>query len=279
MYRTADTAGLPLASITRTVSPRLLELNLAGALNGHVPITAIVSLIVVAAGYVYGYDTTLMALERSADEATSFVGDVAVNHQWSKSTECELGLRSVIRESVCGAVEYSSPLRSCGEIEIARWFADLPAYHSGFISCNQAYRSGTLFDLWCGQCPKCRFVFLVLAPFLEPERLVAIFGENLLDDPRQVEGFRDLFASGRKPYECVGEQRESLLAFLLLLEQPRWRGASVVVELRPELERSRQVVIADHDGDVPAIESAEATRERVVRFIAQLVARDRGPRA
>jgi len=50
---------------------------------------------------------------------------------------------------------------------------------------------------------------------------VAIFGENLLDDPRQVEGFRDLFASGRKPYECVGEQRESLLAFLLLLEQPR----------------------------------------------------------
>jgi len=37
-------------------------------------ITAILSLIVVAAGYVYGYDTTLMALERSADEATSFVG-------------------------------------------------------------------------------------------------------------------------------------------------------------------------------------------------------------
>ena len=74
------------------MSPRLLELNSAGALNGHVPITAIVSLIVVAAGYVYGYDTTLVALERSADEATSLVGGVAVNHQWSKSTECELGL-------------------------------------------------------------------------------------------------------------------------------------------------------------------------------------------
>ena len=73
MRRTADIAGLPLASITRTVSPRLLDLNSAGALNGHVPITAILSLIVVAAGYVYGYDTTLMALERSADEATSFV--------------------------------------------------------------------------------------------------------------------------------------------------------------------------------------------------------------
>ena len=154
MQRTADVAGLPLASVKRTISPRLLELNSAGALNGHVPITAIVSLIVVAAGYVYGYDTTLMALERSADEATSFVGDVAVNHQWSKSTECELGLRSVIRESVSRAIEYSSPLRSCGEIEIARWFADLPAYHAGFRSCNQAYRSGTRFDAWCGRVPE-----------------------------------------------------------------------------------------------------------------------------
>ncbi|MGO9962820.1 MAG: endonuclease domain-containing protein [Acidimicrobiales bacterium] len=275
MQRTAEVAGLPLASVKRTISPRLLELNAAGALNGHVPITAIVSLIVVAAGYVYGYDTTLMALERSADEATSFVGDVAVNHQWSKSTECELGLRSVIRESVSPDIEYSSPLRSCGEIEIARWFAHLPAYHLGFVSCNQAYRSGTLFDLWCGHCPKCRFVFLMLAPFLAPARLAAIFGENLLDNHQQVEGFRDLYAAGRKPYECVGEQRESLLAFLLLLEDPNWSETSVVSALRPELESSRRAVAADLDGDVPAIEPAEATRERVVRFVSQLLTRVR----
>lgn len=276
MQRTAEVAGLPLAVVRRTISPRLLELNSAGALNGHVPITAIVSLIVVAAGYVYGYDTTLMALERSADEATSFVGQVPVNHQWSKSSECELGLRSVIRESVSRSIEYCSPLRSCGEIEIARWFADLSEYHSGFVSCNQAYRAGTLFDLWCGHCAKCRFVFLMLAPFLEPGRLAGIFGVNLLEDPDQVEGFRDLFAAGRKPYECVGEQRESLLAFLLLLEDPRWRDAAVVVALRPELEASRHLVVADLDGDAPALESAEATRERVVRFVTQVLTRDRG---
>ena len=105
MQRTADVSGFKLASINRTLSPRLHELNAAGALNGHVPITAIVSLIVVAAGYVHGYDTTLVALERSADEATSLVDDVAVNHQWSKSTECELALRSALRESVSRSVE------------------------------------------------------------------------------------------------------------------------------------------------------------------------------
>jgi hypothetical protein len=116
----------------------------------------------------------------------------------------------------------------------------------------------------------------MLAPFLEPGRLAGIFGVNLLEDPDQVEGFRDLFAAGRKPYECVGEQRESLLAFLLLLEDPRWRDAAVVVALRPELEASRHLVVADLDGDAPALESAEATRERVVRFVTQVLTGDRG---
>jgi UDP-N-acetyl-alpha-D-muramoyl-L-alanyl-L-glutamate epimerase len=277
MERTAEVAGLPLASIRRTLSPRLLELNSAGALNGHVPITAIVSLIVVAAGYVYGYDTTLVALERSADEATSLAGGVAVNHQWSKSTECELALRSVVRESVSRSIEYASPLRSCGELEIARWFADLGAYHGGFRSCNRVFRSGTPFDGWCGACAKCRFVFLVLAPFLDPEHLVAIFGRNLLDDPEQVEGFRDLFVAGRKPYECVGEQRESLLAFVFLLELAQWRDTAVVVALRSELERHRPLVAADLDNGLPVLEGRGATREHVVRFISHLLERERSP--
>ena len=275
MQRTADVSGFKLASINRTLSPRLHELNAAGALNGHVPITAIVSLIVVAAGYVHGYDTTLVALERSADEATSLVDDVAVNHQWSKSTECELALRSVLRESVSRSIEYASPLRSCGELEIARWFAELEAYHGSFRSCNRVFRSGAAFDGWCLECPKCRFVFLVMAPFLEPDRLVAIFGHNLLDDPGQVEGFRDLYAAGRKPYECVGEQRESLLAFLLLLDRPAWQGAAVVAALRGELEASRSLVAADLEHGVPVLERPDATREHVVRFIEHVLSRER----
>jgi hypothetical protein len=120
-------------------------------------------------------------------------------------------------------------------------------------------------------------VFLVLAPFLEPDRLEAIFGRNLLDDPEQVEGFWDLCAAGRKPYECVGEQRESLLAFLLLLERPSWHDRAVVVALRPELEARRGLVSTDLEGGVPVIESASVTRERVVRLVTQALTRDRRP--
>ena len=55
---------------------------------------------------------------------------------------------------------------------------------------------------WCGDCPKCRFVFLALAPWMEPERLVRIFGRNLLDEPAQEEGFGELVGLGaHKPLE------------------------------------------------------------------------------
>ena len=37
--------------------------------------------------------------------------------------------------------------------------------------------------LWCGECPKCHFVFLIFAPFMAKDRLLSIFGKNLLDDP------------------------------------------------------------------------------------------------
>ncbi len=111
----------------------------------------------------------------------------------------------------------------------------------------------------------------MLAPFLEPARLEAIFGDNLLEDPSQLEGFWDLCAAGRKPYECVGEQRESLLAFLLLLESRAWRDSAVVKALRPEIEAARHLVAADLEGGVPVIESASATRDRVIRLLSQVV--------
>ena len=60
----AARTGLELLVVRRRLSPQLGELNRAGALNGHVPITAIVSLIAVVASFVYEYDTIAMAVER-----------------------------------------------------------------------------------------------------------------------------------------------------------------------------------------------------------------------
>ena len=133
-----------------------------------------------------------------------------------------------------GDLHYFSLLRPFSEYSIAKKFAKLTAYHGTFISCNRAYQlspSGRL-SAWCGDCPKCRFVFLILAPFLDPEPLIAIFGKNLLDDPLAIPAF-DLLREqgGPKPFECVGEQEEIQLAIDQLALRAAWRDTAVISAL------------------------------------------------
>jgi ribosomal protein S18 acetylase RimI-like enzyme len=91
-------------------------------------------------------------------------------------------------------------------------------------------------------------VFLILAPFMEPDQLRAIIGSAMLDDAGQYDGFALLTATGgHKPFECVGEEEESLAAIALLAADPRWRE-------RPVVRRLANEVLAGHDADGGRIE-------------------------
>ena len=138
---------------------------------------------------------------------------VPVNHQYSKSLEFELLLRDLVHRAVDPGLEYGSALRPYSELAIARAFASMPAYHATFCSCNTVFRQNAgARDGWCGHCPKCRFVGLMLAPFLEPDALAAIIGRDMFADPEQITGFAALMSPDGKPFECVGERRESAAA-------------------------------------------------------------------
>ena len=95
-------------------------------------------------------------------------------------------------------------------------------YDDVFSSCNRNFRilGAQPADRWCGQCPKCHFVFLALAPFLPKPRLLAIFGRNLLDDASLAPGFDALLEyRDHKPFECVGEGREARAAMHALTQR------------------------------------------------------------
>lgn len=234
----ASKAGLELVVVRRQLSPHLDELNRSGALNGHVPITAIISLIAVVGSFLYGYDTIAMAVERSASEETVIVDGVPVNHQYSKSLDFELATRDLIAGSIDPDLTYGSGLRPYSELAIARAFARLTDYHADFCSCNRIFRRGAdEKESWCGECPKCRFVTLMLAPFLEVDALDAIIGRDLLDDRSQLTGFAALMSDEGKPFECVGERRESAAALRMLSELPRWQDSAVVSALADEARR------------------------------------------
>jgi UDP-N-acetyl-alpha-D-muramoyl-L-alanyl-L-glutamate epimerase len=225
----ARQSDLELLVVRRRLAPELAALNSEGALNGHVPITAILSLVAVVGSFLYGYDTIAMAIEHSASEETRMVDGVPVNHQYSKSAALEQRLAELITTTVDPSLVYGSVLRPYSELAIARTFSGLTRYHRTFCSCNTVFRqSAGAEDGWCGHCPKCRFVGLVLAPFIDRSALTAIIGRDMFDDPGQIDGFAALMSDADKPFECVGERRESAAALSLLADSPPWRDSAVV---------------------------------------------------
>jgi len=56
-------------------------------------------------------------------------------------------------------------------------------------------------------------------------------GSDMFSDPEQVDGFAALMSDADKPFECVGEKRESAVALRLLAARPLWRDAPVVAAL------------------------------------------------
>jgi len=234
---TVRAAGLPRLLATRSIDPRLIELNRAGALNGHVPITAIVSCAALLTAALNGFDTIALANERSASAGNTTFDGVEVNHQFSKSLRVERLLSAAVAE-VAPDVRIFSVLRPASELSIARAFARLDRYHPVFTSCNRIFKLDPALRLtsWCCDCDKCRFVFLILAPFMQPDAMWRIFGRAMLDDDRQYAGFALLTATGgHKPFECVGETTEVLAAIRLLADDPRWRDQRVVRRLASEI--------------------------------------------
>jgi len=234
----AERTGLPMLNIQRELAPGLFDLNRLGAWNGHIPVTAVNSAILAVAAILYGYDSIAFANERSASAATLEYEGQQVNHQWSKGYAFEQLLGDWLRTHVASDLDYCSLLRPYSELAITRAFAKLTPYFDVFSSCNRNFRilGPKPADRWCGQCPKCHFVFLALAPFLPKPRLLSIFGRNLLDDETQAGGFDALLEyQDHKPFECVGEGAEARAAMYALSQRPEWQEDALVARFRSEI--------------------------------------------
>jgi UDP-N-acetyl-alpha-D-muramoyl-L-alanyl-L-glutamate epimerase len=133
-------ANLPFIRVRRQLDETLLELNRAGALNGHVPITGILSAIALAGAVMSGCDAVVMSNEHSANIPNLQFNGVEINHQFSKSLEFEQDFAEYVEHFISPSISYFSLLRPLSEIEIARRFAKYPQYFGKFRSCNTAFR-------------------------------------------------------------------------------------------------------------------------------------------
>ena len=234
---TVLTAGLPeeaLITSHRHFDRSLIALNDKGFINGHTPFSAIVAFSAEITAYLNGLKYIVLSNESSANEST--VVGMDVNHQYSKSFEFEKDFHEYEERYLRTGQYYFSFLRPLAEFQIAKMFVSHRKYLSVFRSCNLGSKVSP--DIWCGECPKCLFISLILSPFLSLAELRKIFGKDMLDDSKMMEYFIELIGqSEHKPFECVGSIDEVNLAVSLAVRRLEQEGAELPLLFREYKKR------------------------------------------
>lgn len=193
----------------RTLDKGIIDLNKRGFLNGHTPLSSLIAFISYFCCYLNGREKVILSNEASANQATVLNSDI--NHQYSKTFEFETDFRGYISYTFSLKINYFSLLRGLSEYNIAKLFSHYKKYHKIFKSCNLGSKNEEW--VWCCNCPKCLFIYIILSPFLSKEERVEIFGEDLYNREDLLDTFIELLGySETKPFECVGTYEEAKLA-------------------------------------------------------------------
>lgn len=221
--------GLNHISIERTIDKQLF--SLPDAYNGHVPISMIYAMAATVIAVLGGYRYIILSNERSANEGNVEYLGQSINHQWSKSMRFEQAFHDYVQQTISPDIEYFSILRPYSELHIAQLFAEAyPKFEVPFTSCNRNFAITKKTDsLWCGECPKCAFVFALFAAYYPKEQLLNLFGKNLFADESLLPLYKELFGVKEiKPFDCVGTPEEVQVAFALTHERGEYAGDSMM---------------------------------------------------
>ena len=239
---TAAATGIDVVRASRALDPQIVRGD-KSFFNGHVPVTTMVTLLAAVAAVASGRGGVALSNEHSSSVANLRWYNSDINHQWSKSWNAENLIASAIGERVGDELVVASYLRDRSELWVAQVFSELAQYHHVFRSCNRAFAQapGERADQWCGECDKCLFVNLVLAPFLSRTALWSIFASEPLSNSAREAQLRTLVGLGEdhKPFECVGDPDESAVALTEVSRLEEWRDVTVLRELADELRTER----------------------------------------
>ena len=229
---TAKTAEKEFFLVKRILSPNLFKLNEKGYYNWHVPITWIIAFSTFVISYLYWYKNIILSNEKSASEENTIWNWLKINHQYSKSIEFENDLWKYLENYLSKNIKYFSLLKEMSEYQIAEIFSkEWKKFFNNFSSCNRNFlitpslASPPLGErnrskLWCCECEKCCFVFLILSAHLEEKELINIFWENLFNKKSLEKTFREIiWLENHKPFECVWTYEESLLSAKKAIEK------------------------------------------------------------
>ncbi|PIR48014.1 hypothetical protein COV06_01280 [Candidatus Uhrbacteria bacterium CG10_big_fil_rev_8_21_14_0_10_50_16] len=243
----------PHVIVDRALDPNIVDPTSAvrtdpQAFNGHVPISAIWSMITVVTAILHGATDIVYSWERSASEGNLEYLGMEINHQWSKSLAFERSLQAYVDTFITKRTRIYSLVRPLSEFHIVQLFTRYPQYFDSFSSCNRNYTQEAIANhaptFWCNQCPKCAFIFSQLNAFLPHTQVVNIFGEDMFANDNLLDLYRELLGiQGNKPFECVGEAKEVVAAMELAYRRADANDAPVMQLYAGEVRDT----VEDHD--------------------------------
>jgi len=213
--------------------------------DGHIPISAVYGFLGIFYAVLYKYSYFIVANEHSSNFGNIKYKGLLINHQWSKSSEFENIFSDYVNNFISPDVKYFSLIRPFYEIRIAELFSKYKKYFPYFSSCNKNFKlkREKMTGLWCGQCPKCVFVFTLLSAFLKKEELLNIFKKNLYQDQSLLPLFKDVLGLGKiKPFDCVGTFEESKTAFIF--GSSKFNDDFIVKTLLPKVKIKKETTEA-----------------------------------
>lgn len=227
--RIAKLVGSKTISIRRRRDPWI------SVLAGTYPSVSTFTFTATLVAELLGYDSIISSNERSADFGNLNYLGLPVNHQWCKSSEAEKMINDYIQTFITPNISTHSLLREYSELEIVRRFVSYPKYLYDVTSCN-AYFGEPRFvqpflrtNYWCNRCPKCVFLFACFSAFLPKKEVVGIFGADLYTKKRLLPTFKRILGiEGFKPFDCVGEPEEMILAMHYASRRKEYSGEPVM---------------------------------------------------
>jgi hypothetical protein len=212
--RVAETVGVKTISASRHLDPILKPF-----IPGSYPSVSTYTFIATLLAELLGYNEIIFSNEKSADFGNVDYLGLHVNHQWCKSTEAEKLINGYIQSYITPDISTKSLLREYSEIEIVRRFVQYPQYLYNVTSCNTYFWLPTIQqkltrpNYWCGRCAKCVFLFACFSAYLPRKVVVDIFRSDLYEKKRLLPLYREILGiEGFKPFDCVGEPGEMILA-------------------------------------------------------------------
>ena len=259
--RIAALVGAKTITVKRRRDSQLGWITLFLGISSAYPSVSTFTFIATLLAELLGYNSIIFSNERSADFGNLTYLGLSVNHQWCKSSEAEKLTNDYIQSFITPDISMRSLLRQYSELEIVRRFVRYPQYLYNFTSCNTYFWLPRIQQLllrtnyWCNSCPKCVFLFACFSAFLPKKEMINIFGADLYAKKHLLPLFRRILGiEGFKPFDCVGEPEEMILAMHYAAQCKEYSGEPAMRLFEeyfpPDYnfdELARRVFADDHD--------------------------------